>query len=228
MANVAVVLSGCGVFDGSEIHEAVSVLVHLSRLGARAACFAPDVESAEVDHLTQRATGQKRNVLRESARIARGEIKALRELKAEAFDAVVFPGGFGAAKNLCDFAEKGAACSVHPEVTRVVESFHREGKPIALCCIAPVIAAKVLGRASGGMGCAVTVGRDKGVGDAIRAMGSTSVEHDVTAAHVDEENNIITTPAYMCDAPIHEVYEGIGRMIERTLEQVASGAGVAK
>lgn len=228
MTKVAVVLSGCGVFDGSEIHEAVSVLVHLSRMGARAECFAPDTQLDEVDHLTGKPTGQKRGVLRESARIARGKIKPLKELQPGAFDAVVFPGGFGAAKNLCDFATKGAECSVNPEVERVVQGFYEEGKPIALCCIAPVIAAKVLGRAAGGMGCAVTIGHDAETAAAVRAMGATNIEHDVTAVHVDEENNIITTPAYMCEAPIHEVYAGIGRMIEQTLERVASGAGVAK
>lgn len=221
-AKVAVVLSGCGVFDGSEIHEAVSVLTHLSRAGAEVKCFAPDTQFDEVDHLTHKPTGQKRSVLAESARIARGEIEPLKDLMSSEFDAVVFPGGFGAAKNLCDFAATGAACKVEPEVERVIKEFHHEGKPIALCCIAPVIVARVLGRASGGIGCAVTIGRDKSTADAIKKMGSTNVEHDVQAAHVDEENNVITTPAYMCDAKIHEVYQGIGRMIDRTLERVAA------
>lgn len=228
MTKVAVVLSGCGVFDGSEIHEAVSVLTHLSRHGARVQCFAPDIQLEEIDHLAQKPTGHKRSVLVESARIARGDIKPLDQLKSKQFDAVVFPGGFGAAKNLCDFATKGPDCTVNPQVRRVINEFHEEGKPIALCCIAPVIAAKVLGKASGGLGCAVTIGSDKDAASAIAKMGSTNIEHDVTAAHVDDDNNIITTPAYMCDAKVHEVYEGIGRMIEQTLERIASGAGVAK
>ncbi|MCB9843995.1 MAG: isoprenoid biosynthesis glyoxalase ElbB [Phycisphaeraceae bacterium] len=228
MTKVAVVLSGCGVFDGSEIHEAVSVLTHLSRHGARVQCFAPDTQLDEIDHLAQKPTGHKRSVLVESARIARGDIKPLDQLKSKQFDAVVFPGGFGAAKNLCDFATKGPDCTVNPQVKRVINEFHEEGKPIALCCIAPVIAAKVLGKASGGLGCAVTIGSDKATASAIAKMGSTNIDHDVTAAHCDDDNNIITTPAYMCDAKIHEVYEGIGRMIEQTLERVASGAGVAK
>lgn len=222
-AKVAVVLSGCGVFDGSEIHEAVSVLTHLSRAGAEVKCFAPDAQFDEIDHLTHKPTGQKRSVLAESARIARGEIEPLKDLMTSAYDAVVFPGGFGAAKNLCDFASKGADCKVDPEVERVVREFHHDGKPIAMCCIAPVIVARVLGEGNGGIGCAVTIGHDKGTAEAIRKMGSTNVGHDVRAAHVDEENNVITTPAYMCDAKVHEVYEGIGRMIDRTLERVAAG-----
>lgn len=227
MPKVAVVLSGCGVFDGSEIHEAVSILIHLSRQGAEVSMFAPDVAQAGVvNHAThQPAEGEKRNVLVESARIARGRISPLSELKANGFDAVVFPGGFGAAKNLCDFAEKGAQCGVNPDVERVIKEFHSAGKPIGLCCIAPVIGARVLGTKNGGPGCAVTIGDDDGTASAIEAMGSRNVAKAVTEAHVDEQNHVVSTPAYMYgDAPVHEVYEGIGQMIERTLALCGAAA----
>ncbi|MCA9311694.1 MAG: isoprenoid biosynthesis glyoxalase ElbB [Phycisphaerales bacterium] len=223
MTTVAVVLSGCGVFDGSEIHEAVGILQHLSRAGAAYRCFAPDRPQMHVvNHATgQPEAGATRNVLVESARIARGEIAPLSSLKVEAFDAVFFPGGFGAAKNLCSFATEGAACSVEPEVARVITGFHEAGKPIGLCCIAPVLAAKVI------PGCAVTIGQDAGVAGAIAAMGSRHVERPVTDAFTDEANRVVTAPAYMYgEAPIHEVIEGIGAMVEATLALVGSGARV--
>ena len=219
---IAVVLSGCGVFDGTEIHEAVSVLIHLSRAGASYECFAPDQAQAHVvNHLTHKpetaAAGAVRNVLVESARIARGRIKPLALLRAADFHAVVFPGGFGAAKNLCDFAFKGAECGVDSQVERVVREFHSAGKPVGMCCIAPVIAAKVLGTRSGGPGARVTIGNDSVTAAAIAAMGSLNVEKPVTAALVDEPNRLVTAPAYMYDAKPHEVFEGIGAMIDGVL-----------
>ena len=227
MTRVAVVLSGCGVFDGSEIHEAVSALLHLSRHGAEVKCFAPDVEQAHVvDHLKgEPSEGESRNVLVESARIARGDIAALSELDVDAFDAVVVPGGFGAAKNLCDFAFNGPGCSVHPDVERVLKAFQASSKPIGMCCIAPVIAAKVFGTDAGGAGCSVTIGSDAGTAQAIEAMGSSHVERPVNEACVDDTNKLVTAPAYMYgDAPIHEVYEGIGRMVEKTLALTGVGS----
>jgi enhancing lycopene biosynthesis protein 2 len=227
MTRVAVVLSGCGVFDGSEIHEAVSVLIHLSRHGASVQCFAPDIAQAHVvNHLEgQPAEGESRNVLVESSRIARGDIKPLSELQAEDFNTVVFPGGFGAAKNLCSFAFDGAGCSVNGDVERVLKGFRAAEKPIGMCCIAPVIAAKVFGTNAGGPGCSVTIGSDADTAKAIEAMGSSHVERPVTEAHTDEANRIVTAPAYMYgDAPVHEVYEGIGRMVERTLELAGAGS----
>lgn len=226
MTRVAVVLSGCGVFDGSEIHEAVCVLLHLSRAGAHAECFAPDAPQMHVvNHLTgQPAPGETRNVLVESARIARGKVRPLAQLRAQDFDAVIFPGGFGAAKNLCDFATKGAACAVSPEVEKVVKAFHGAGKPVGMCCIAPVLAAKVLGKGSGGPGVSVTIGSDEGTASAIASMGSRNVVKKVTEALVDERNHLVTAPAYMYDAPIHAVYDGIGEMVASVLDMVSQPA----
>lgn len=219
-ARVAVVLSGCGVFDGSEIHEAVSILIHLSRAGARYECFAPDKpQSKVIDHVTgQHAKDESRNILRESARIARGKIHPLSALKAEDFDAVIFPGGFGAAINLCDFADKGADCTVDPDVKRVVNDFHNAGKPVGMCCIAPVIAANVL------RGCSVTIGNDSGTAEAIARMGSQHVQKTVTEAHLDDQQRVVTSPAYMYGAaPVHEVFDGIGEMVSGVLSMVGAG-----
>lgn len=221
MPKVAIILSGCGVFDGSEIHETVSLLVHLSRAGAECHCFAPDAPQAHViDHLKQAPTGETRNILVESARIARGSIKPLAQLHAQGFDAVFFPGGFGAAKNLCDFAAAGHACTVTPEVERVLHAFHSAGKPIGMCCIAPVIAARVFGTAKGGPGCSVTIGDDPATAQAIAQMGSRNVATPVNRAHVDASNRLVTAPAYMYDAPVHEVFDGIGEMVRHTLALV--------
>lgn len=230
MAKVAVVLSGCGRGDGSEIHEAVSCLIHLSRLGASYACFAPDAPQADVvDHAAGKPVpGERRNQLVEAARIARGDIAPLSGLDPDAFDAVVFPGGFGAAKNLCTFAKDGENCTVIPDVERVIKGFQASRKPIGLCCIAPVIAAKVLGKAGGGPGCSVTIGDDAGTAGAIGRMGSSHVVKKVTEAVIDEKNRLSTSPAYMYgDATPHQVFEGIGRMIEQTLGMARKGAPVA-
>jgi len=213
---VAVVLSGCGRGDGSEVHESVCMLVHLSRRGLAYRCFAPDAPQRDViNHATgQPSPGETRNQMVEAARIARGEISPLSTLDVEAFDALVFPGGFGAAKNLCDFALKGETCRVEPDVARVLKGFHAKKKPIALCCIAPVLAARVLGTKNAGPGCSVTIGRDEGAAGAVAAMGATNVPMDATSSHTDSANRIITTPAYMCDASPHEVFTGIGKMID--------------
>ncbi|MBX3356859.1 MAG: isoprenoid biosynthesis glyoxalase ElbB [Phycisphaeraceae bacterium] len=226
-STVAVVLAGSGFLDGSEIHEAVSCLIHLSRHGASVRCFAPDKTAPTVNHLTGKPAGDSRNVLVESARIARGKIEPLSALDPSAFDAVVFPGGFGAAKNLCTFAEKGASCDVDPEVARIVKQFHAAGKPVGMCCIAPVIAARVLGTKAGGPGVAVTIGDDSGAASAITAMGSRHEPRPVHQACIDEANSVITAPAYMYgSAPVHEVYEGIGEMIDNVIARIAPARAV--
>jgi len=213
---VAVVLAGSGRADGSEIHESVSVLVHLNRHAIAYRCFAPDKPQAEVvDHVTGKVEpGQTRNQMVEAARIARGEISPIATLRAADFDAIAFPGGFGAAKNLCTFAFKGPDCDVDADVARVLREFHAATKPIALACIAPVIAAKVLGTSAGGPGCEVTIGSDEGVAGAIAKMGARNIAKDVTHAHVDAKNRIVTTPAYMCDTGPWGVFQGIGAMID--------------
>ncbi|XP_069388774.1 glutamine amidotransferase-like class 1 domain-containing protein 3, mitochondrial [Paralichthys olivaceus] len=218
---VAVVLAGCGVYDGSEIHEASAVLVHLSRGGATVNMFAPNIEQMHVvDHLKGEPSQEKRNVLVESARLARGNIQDLSKLSVKDHDAVIFPGGFGAAKNLCTWAVQGKDCSVNEEVKAALQAFHGEGKPIGLCCISPVLAAKVL------PGCEVTVGVEKddkypdttGTAEAINQLGCKHVSKSVGESHVDEKNKLVTTSAFMCNAPIHEIFDGIGSMVRDVLK----------
>ncbi|XP_032351291.1 glutamine amidotransferase-like class 1 domain-containing protein 3A, mitochondrial isoform X3 [Camelus ferus] len=220
---VALVLSGCGVYDGTELHEASSILVHLSRGGAEVQIFAPDISQMHViDHTKgQPSEGETRNVLTESARIARGKITDLAKLRAADHDAAIFPGGFGAAKNLSTFAVDGKDCRVDRDVERVLKEFHQAGKPIGLCCIAPVLAAKVLS------GVEVTVGHEQeeggrwpyaGTAEAIKALGAKHCVKEVTEAHVDRKNKVVTTPAFMCDTALHHVYDGTGAMVREVLE----------
>jgi enhancing lycopene biosynthesis protein 2 len=226
MPSVAVVLAGCGRADGTEITEAVSCLVHLARLGAAWRCFAPDAPQADVvDHVTGVPQREQRNVMVEAARIARGEISPLSALNPADFDAVVFPGGYGAAKNLCTFAADGENCTVHPDVERVVKGFHAARKPIGMCCIAPVIGARVLGTTRGGPGVRVTLGDDPGAGAAVARMGSAAIACGVTEAYVDQANRLATSPAYMYgEASPWDVFQGIGEMIERTVEMVGAAS----
>uniref|UniRef100_A0A3B3S255 Glutamine amidotransferase class 1 domain containing 3 n=1 Tax=Paramormyrops kingsleyae TaxID=1676925 RepID=A0A3B3S255_9TELE len=216
------VLSGCGVYDGTEIHEASAILVHLSRGGAQVRMFAPDVAQMHViDHgKGQPAEGESRNVLSESARIARGSISDLGHLDVSNHDAVIFPGGFGAAKNLSTFAVDGKDCEVNKDVERVLMDFHKAGKPIGLCCISPVLAARVLGKVE------VTVGHEEeeggkwpyaGTVQAIRALGAKHCVKDVTETHVDQKNKVVTAPAFMCDTQLHLIFDGIGAMVRDVL-----------
>ena len=212
---VAVVLSGCGFLDGSEIHEAVSCLVHLSRHGISYRCFAPDAPQADVvNHAAGQPARESRNCMVEAARIARGQISPLADLKDQGFDGIVFPGGFGAAKNLCTFAKDGPSCTVQGDVDRVLKAFRSAHKPIAMCCIAPAIAARVFGTTGGGSGCSVTIGDDAGTASAIQAMGATHVVTKVTQAHVDAGAKLVTSPAYMFHASPWDVFQGIGAMID--------------
>lgn len=217
-AKVGVVLSGCGVFDGSEIHEAVSVLVALDRRGAAAVCMAPNVPLATINHLAGKPTEQPRNVLEESARIARGKVRDIATVQAGEFDALVFPGGFGAAKNLCDFATAGAKAKVNADVARLLRDCHAAGKPIGLACIAPVIAAAVFGY--DGRRPRLTVGTDAKTADAIRQMGGQHVDVGPTDVCIDESNRLVTTPCYMNDVGPAVVFDGADKMVDAVLKMI--------
>ncbi|MEK6703509.1 MAG: isoprenoid biosynthesis glyoxalase ElbB [Planctomycetota bacterium] len=208
----AVILAGCGRADGSEVQESVSVLIHCARVGLTARCFAPDQPQADViNHATGKPAQESRNLLVEAARISRGEISPITQLHARDFDALIFPGGFGAAKNLCNFASKGALCDVHPEVVRVIGEFKAQAKPTGFICIAPVIAARTLGTSGG---CELTIGSDPDTARAIEAMGGTHVNTPTTACHVDKKHRVVSTPAYMGDATPFEIFTGIGKLVE--------------
>lgn len=221
MPKVGVILSGCGVFDGSEIHEAVLMLLALDERGAQIVCMAPNKPLDTVNHVTKKPTGHQRNTLEESARIARGEILDLAKVKGADYDAFVLPGGFGAAKNLCDFANAGASCDVDPQVRRVLTEAHAAGKPIGLACIAPVVAASIFGRSHSPT---LTIGHDQTTAEQIELMGGRHEARDVDDVAVDEENRFVTTPAYMEAKSIREVRAGIAKMVERVLELAATPA----
>ncbi|MDD2580459.1 MAG: isoprenoid biosynthesis glyoxalase ElbB [Desulfuromonadaceae bacterium] len=215
MKKIGVVLSGCGVYDGSEIHEAVLTLLAIDRHGCEAVCMAPAVNFSVTDHLSKQETGEVRSVLVESARIARGRIRDIKEVKAAELDAIVFPGGFGAAKNLCDFAVKGAAASVDPEVARLLKEMAAAGKPIGAVCIAPVLIAAVLGR---DYSPTVTIGNDAGTAAEIDKTGAKHQECLVTEFVVDTRNKLVTTPAYMLATRISEVCEGIDKCVREVVK----------
>jgi enhancing lycopene biosynthesis protein 2 len=214
---VGVLLSGCGVFDGSEIHESVLTLLALDRRGAETLCMAPDMEQAHViNHLTNQEMPEKRNVLVESARIARGEIRDIRSVKGGEIDALIIPGGFGAAKNLSNFAMKGPDATVHPEVRRLIREMVASGKPVGAICIAPATLTKALEDKSP----EVTIGTDTATASAIQAMGGAHHACSVDMIHVDEKNRLVSTPAYMLGPGIKEVAEGIEKLINKVLSMI--------
>jgi len=211
---IAVILSGCGVYDGAEIHESVITLLRLDQRGAHVQCFAPDIAQLHViNHLTGEEMPESRNVLVESARIARGEIKDIREANVDDFDALIVPGGFGAAKNLSDFAARGAECTVQPDVLALAEAFAQACKPVGLMCISPAIAAKIYGP-----GVTCTIGKDPETAAAVGKMGATHKECEVTDIVEDKARKLVSTPAYMLAQSISEAASGINKMVDRVLE----------
>jgi enhancing lycopene biosynthesis protein 2 len=215
MKKIGVVLSGCGVYDGSEIHEAVLTLLAIDRQGCEAICMAPDIDFTVTDHLTKKETAEKRSVLVESARIARGDIRDIKEVTASDLDAIIFPGGFGAAKNLCDFAVKGAAAHVNPDVARLLKEMAMARKPIGAVCIAPTLIAAVLGKEYSPT---VTIGSDAGTAAEIVKTGAIHQECPVTGFVVDRQNKLVTSPAYMLATRISEVYEGIDTCVREVVK----------
>lgn len=215
MKKVAVILSGCGFLDGAEITEAISTLIAIGQNGAAYEVFAPNKDVAETNHLTQKPTGQKRNVLQEAARIARGEIQPLEQLKAKDFDALAFPGGFGAALHLCDFGEKGSGGHIDPQVARIVKEFSDSHKPIAAICIAPAIMALALGK----KGVNVTIGEDAGTASELEKTGAKHQNCAVEQYVVDHSNKVITTPAYMYgSARPHQIFAGVSGAIAELIK----------
>ena len=211
---IAVILSGCGVYDGAEIHESVITLLRLDQRGAEVQCFAPNISQLHViNHLTGDEMPESRNVLVESARIARGNIKDIREASVEDFDALIVPGGFGAAKNLSNFAIEGAGCTVQPDVLALTEAFAEAGKPVGLMCISPALAAKIYGP-----GVTCTIGSDADTAAAMNKMGSTHQDCAVSDIVEDKARKLVCTPAYMLAQSISEAASGINKLVDRVLE----------
>ena len=213
MKKIAVVLAGNGVYDGSEIHEATITLLTIARNGAQYQCFAPDIEQAHViNHLTGKEMPETRNVLVEAARIARGNIKPLSAYNAKEFDALVFPGGFGVAKNLCNYAFEGTNCTVNRDVEKAIRSTVIEEKPIGALCISPVLIAKVL------VDVEVTIGNEKAASSAIETLGATHITKSHGEIVYDEKYKLVTTPCYMLDATIDQIADGVENVIKKILE----------
>lgn len=215
MKKIGVILSGCGVKDGAEIHESVITLLAIDREGAEAVCIAPDIDFEVVNHLTGESSGEKRNVLVESARIARGNIRDIKTVKASDLDAVIIPGGYGAAKNLSDFAMKGAEAKAQPEVTRLIQEMIAAKKPIGAICIAPGTIAVILGKE---VHPTLTIGNDAGTASALEQLGAKHANCSVQEFVVDKENKIVSTPAYMLAQRISEAAEGIEKLVREVIK----------
>ena len=214
MKKFAVILAGCGHKDGAEIHEAVTLLLSIAQQGCEYQCFAPNRSQADViDHATGKSMSEERNVMVEAARIARGNILPIEQFKAEDFDALFFSGGFGVAKNLCDYAFKGEAMEVKPDVARAILEMHEAGKPIGAMCIAPVLLARLIPDVC------VTLGAEgTPVTDEVRAWGAHHVQTENGDVCADNEKRIFTTPAYMLDATIKDVYDGAYNMVGAVID----------
>ncbi|HET7752790.1 MAG TPA: isoprenoid biosynthesis glyoxalase ElbB [Anaeromyxobacteraceae bacterium] len=213
--HVGVLLAGCGFLDGAEIHEATCTLLSLDRRGAKAAVLAPDVSQLHVvDHRSGAPVDEQRNVLAEAARIARGQARDLASARGGELDALILPGGYGAAKNLCSFAQDGLSMHVHPEVERLIREVHSAGKPLGFICISPVIGAKLLG----GKGVKLTIGDDAETAAAIESFGAKHVACAVDQIVVDERLKVVSTPAYMLGPSIAPVAAGIDRLVSAILE----------
>ncbi|HZM13407.1 MAG TPA: isoprenoid biosynthesis glyoxalase ElbB [Bacteroidales bacterium] len=211
----AVVLAGCGVYDGAEIHEAVMTLYAIDRIGGTYQVFAPNVKQHHViNHITGEAMNEARNVLTEAARIARGKIKALTEYRVADFDALIFPGGFGVAKNLCTYAVDGTDCHVDRVVEAAIRDTHTAGKPIGALCISPVLITRVLGDVT------VTIGNDPSTASDITAMGGRHETKRHGEVSVDKKNRIVTAPAYMLNATITEIARDAEEVIKAIKEMV--------
>ncbi|MEI6696053.1 MAG: isoprenoid biosynthesis glyoxalase ElbB [Bacteroidota bacterium] len=216
MKKFAVVLSGCGVYDGTEIHEAVLTLLAIVKNGGRYQIFAPDIEQHHViNHFTGKETEEKRNVLVESARIARGKILALSSFDNTHFDALIFPGGFGCAKNLCTFAFDAADCTVNKDVEKAVKDMVSANKPIGALCIAPVILAKIV------KNIALTIGNDEQTALKIEKMGGHHLNSQHAEVIRDANLKIFTTPCYMLDASIAQIAEGAENIVKAMMKEIS-------
>lgn len=210
---IAVVLSGCGVFDGTEIYESVLTLLALEQAGAGVKVFAPDMEQMHVlNHMTGEPMDEKRNVLIEASRIVRGDISNLDKLNHSDFDALIVPGGFGVAKNICNFAVAGDKMEVNEPFLSIAKAFHQAAKPVGLICIAPAMTAKIMGKAT------CTIGNDADTAQAIESMGAEHQDCGVDGIVIDKANKLVTTPAYMLANSISEAKVGIDKLVEQVLQ----------
>lgn len=221
MSRVAVILSGAGVYDGSEVFEVVLTLIALDKTGAQVTCLAPNKAFDVIDHLTHKPTGEERNVLHESARLVRGQVTDLSKVDPNEFDAVILPGGYGAAKNLSTYATQGAQCEVDPGLRKFLIAMNRAGKPIGAICIAPVILAKALGMNGSPR---LTIGTDPQTANHIESLGAEHISCPVDDIVIDAEQKIVTTPAYMLANRIGEAALGINKLVHEVLKLAQANA----
>ena len=214
MATIGVLLSGCGVLDGSEIHEATLTLYFLNKAGAKVVCLAPNMTVAAMDHGTKKLMGETRNIRVEAARIARGAVADAAQVKAADLDGLILPGGFGAAKNLCDFAVNGAKGTVEPSVAALLYALHAAQKPIGAICIAPVVVALALGAHHPEL----TIGNDPATAQGLEGTGSRHVVCPVDGIVVDAANRLVSTPAYMLGPGIADIALGIEKLVAAVLD----------
>lgn len=221
MPKIGVVLSGCGVYDGSEIHEATLTLLHLVKHGADVVFLAPDMPQTDViDHQTGNPVKEQRNVLTEAARIARGKVTPIDQITFKDLDALIFPGGFGAAKNLSEFALVGdpTQSDIHPGVKRLVQNMFEAKKPMGFVCIAPASVAAVALRDKD---IKLTIGNDEGTNQAIDSLGNHAVNAAVDDIVIDDENNVVSTPAYMLANNIVEAEGGIEKLVAEVVKRAS-------
>lgn len=219
MKKVGLLLSGCGVNDGAEIHESVIAMLALDRAEVEMELMAPNIDQMHViNHYTGQEMDEYRNVLVEASRIARGNIKDMAEISGNDIDALIIPGGFGVAKNLCDYAMAGSECSINPDVYRLISELQLLNKPIGAICIAPVMMAKIFGEQ--GASANMTIGFDEATSKDIESMGSVHVECKVSDMVVDEDNNLVSTPAYMEAQSIKEAADGIEKLVKQVLSMI--------
>lgn len=209
MKKIAVLLSGCGFLDGSEIYETVTTFIALEAAGVSYQCVAPNISQTRVmNYITKESMSEKRNVLIESARLARGNCQDLATVNADDYDALILPGGFGAASTLSNFAEKGSDCVIEPQVKTFIEAFKNAHKPVGFICIAPSIAAKIYGQS---LRC--TIGHDASTAQKLAAMGARHEACNADEIVIDPLNKVVTTPAYMVGQSITEISKGISKLV---------------
>ena len=213
MKKVAVILSGCGVYDGSEVHEVVLTLLALEQNSATYRCFAPNIEQHHViNHLSGEVTEETRHVLIESARLCRGDVEDISELNAKDFDALIVPGGFGVAKNLCTFALNATDYTINAQILRATRAFAHAAKPAGYMCIAPTLLPFVYGPGVQG-----TIGSDNDTAKLIVAKGLVHTDCSVDDIYIDQVNKVVTTPAYMLATSLNEVSIGITKLVRNVL-----------
>lgn len=216
MRSIGVILSGCGVYDGSEVYETVLTLLAIERAGAKAFCFAPDkVQVTVINHLTGEEMTESRNVLVESARLVRGKVLPIDQADSVQLDALIVPGGFGVAHHLSSFATAGKNCVIDENLQKLTREIYKQGKPIGFICVAPALIPRLLNAPV-----RVTTGTDADYAEAIEAMGGIHVSCPVDDIVVDEEHRVVTTPAYMLARSIPEAADGIDKLVKRVVDMM--------